>query len=198
MRGNNLILYSLVVHLDRMICIVATEDKKVLYSELLSLAPTDLQPGLIGLVFIAFEPLCIQQIIDFLVVDLEERDVDVDSSCAPSGLSLQKDFIDGSNGQTDLADITHLDFSGSFFSLALLSRVALHCVRLARSCLSVSENCRMEPLNHLGDQAFDLQLVEDIFLTVLGVDDFVKFEILNGIGSSSFILFALALVDPVW
>ena len=56
----------------------------------------------------------------------------------------------------------------------------------------------MEALNHFRDQAFNLQLVEDVFLTVLGVDDLVEFEILNGIGSSSFILFALALVDPVW
>ena len=182
-----------------MIRIVASKDKKVLYGELLSLAPTDLQPGLLGLVVLAFEALCIEQIIDLLVVNLEERDVDVDSSCAPSGFGLLKDFIDGSDGQTDVANVsTHLDFASSFISLALLSLVALHCVRLARTCLSVGEDRRMEALDHFGDQAFDLQLVEDVFLTVLGVDDFVEFEILNGIGSSSFILFALALVDPIW
>ena len=55
----------------------------------------------------------------------------------------------------------------------------------------------MKALNHFGDQAFNLQLVEDVFLTVLGVDDFVEFEILNCIRRSSFILFALALVNPV-
>ena len=72
MRSNNLILDSLVVHLDRMVRIIATEDKKVLYGELLSLAPSDLETGLLGLVILAFEPLRIEQIIDFLVVDLEE------------------------------------------------------------------------------------------------------------------------------
>ena len=199
MRSNNLILHSLVIHLDCMVCIVATEDKKVLYGELLSLAPTDLKSGLLSFVILSFKALRIEQIIDLLIVNLEERDVDIDSPCAPSGFGLLKDFIDSSDGQTDIANVSaHLDFAGSFLSLALLSRVALHCVGLARTRLSVGEHRRMEALNHFGDQAFDLQLVEDILLTVLGVDDFVEFEILNGIGSSSFVLFALALVDPVW
>ena len=150
-----------------MISIVTTKDKEVLYSELLSLTPTDFQPCLLSLVIFTFKTLCIEQIINLLVVDLKERDIDIDSSCASSRLSLFKDFIYRSNSKTYFSNIAHLNLASSFFSLALLILVTLHRVSLARSCLSVCEYSRMKALNNLGDQAFYLQLIEDVLLTVL-------------------------------
>ena len=43
---NDLVLYTLVIHLDRVIGIVTTEHEQVFYRELFLLAPSNLQPSL--------------------------------------------------------------------------------------------------------------------------------------------------------
>ena len=55
----------------------------------------------------------------------------------------------------------------------------------------------MVSLDHLRDQAFNLQLIENFLLTVLGVNDFVEFKILNRVRLRSFSLLSQALTYPI-
>ena len=54
-RCNDLVLHSLVVHLDRVIGIITTEHKQVLYRELFLLAPSNLQTRLAQLAILVLQ-----------------------------------------------------------------------------------------------------------------------------------------------
>ena len=190
-RGHDLVLDALIVELDCVVSIIAAEDKKIFDCELLSLRPSDLETSSLLRVITALEGLRIQQVKDFLVIDLQKACVDVDRLGSLCRLSLFEHLSDGANRETVLSDAaTDLDFASALLTFLLLVLVALHCVGLARTGLPVSEYCCMEALDDLADEPAYLQLLEHVCLAILGVDDLVEFEILL-----SFALTSCVLVD---
>ena len=134
----------------------------------------------------SFKCLSIEHIEDFLVVDLEKRAVNVDSFGASGSLSLRKDFSNSSDRQANIIYLGHLHFASPFLAFLLFVLIAFHCVCLAWACLSVGKDCRMESLDHFSNQTADLELLENLLLSVLFINDFVEFVILSGIACSIF------------
>ena len=66
--------------------------------------------------------------------------------------------------------------SSSLINLSFLVFVTLHSVGLSRTSLSVSKDGSMEPIHNLPNESLDLELVENLLLTVLRIDDLVKLE----------------------
>jgi hypothetical protein len=75
MAGDDFILDSFVVKLNSVLSIVTPEYKQVFYSKLFGLAPPDLEPQ-VFLPNLGFQGSFIQQIVNFLIVDLEEANTD--------------------------------------------------------------------------------------------------------------------------
>jgi len=91
-------------------------------------------------------------------------------------LSLPKDFSDTSNGDTVFHALLDHSFPCPFIGLSLFILVALHSVGLTGASLPVGEYRRMKALHDLVDQAGDLQLLEDLRLTILLIDDLIEAE----------------------
>ena len=77
--------------------IITSEHKEILYSELFGLAPPDLEASFIRLSILSFKTCRIKHIVHFLVVDLEEWGVNVDSSGPFGGLCLLENLVDCSD-----------------------------------------------------------------------------------------------------
>lgn len=75
-RGYNFVFDALVVELDGVFRIVASEHEQVLDSELVSFGPANLETLLLG--FVVFECGLIEQVKDLFVVDLQEGAADRD------------------------------------------------------------------------------------------------------------------------
>ena len=130
MRSYDLVLDTLIVHFYSMIGIVAPENEKVFDCELLCFAPAQLQTRLLNLVP-SFKCLSIEHIEDFLVVNLQERAVNVDGFRASRSFSLRKDFSNSSDCQANIIYLGHLHFASSFLAFLLFVFVAFHSVCLA-------------------------------------------------------------------
>lgn len=178
-RRHDLVLHPLIVHLNGVVCVVAAENEEVFDCELFRFGPTNFEPSLQRLIVFVFQSVGVEQVVDFLVVNLQERGVDVDGFGALGSLSLRENLPDRPHSKANFPDVVHLDLAGPLVTFALLVLVTLHRVRLPRPCLPIREHRRVETLDDFRDEAFDLQLVEDILLAELRVDDFVEFEILD-------------------
>lgn len=71
MRSDNFVFDSLVVQLNGMLSIVASEDEQVLNSELVRFRPAYFEALL--LLIVVLQRCLVQKIKDFFVVDLKER-----------------------------------------------------------------------------------------------------------------------------
>lgn len=74
-RGDDLVLHAFVEILDGVVGVIAFEDEQIFDGELLGLAPADPQALLLA---VPLDLRCVQQVEDFLVIDLEEAAADVD------------------------------------------------------------------------------------------------------------------------
>ena len=126
------ILDAFVVHLDCMLSIVTSEHEQVLHCELLSLGPSQLQTGLLHFRF-PLECLCIQKVKHFLIVDLQERAVDIHRLGFLSLLCLAEHLMNRAHCQPIVRPkiTSYLHLASTFLPLALLVLVALHRVCLA-------------------------------------------------------------------
>jgi len=177
-RGHDLVLDTLVVELDGVFSIVASEHKQVLYSELIVLAPPQTQTLLLHLAFtVAFDRLRVKQIENLLIVNLQEGNVDVDSLGLLSSLGLAEDFVDGPDCETSVPNAAvELDFASPLISLLLLVLVALHGEGLARACLPIREYCGMVSFDDFADESADLEVVVHLLLSVPLVHNLVELE----------------------
>ena len=74
--------------------------------------------------------------------------------------------------------MSELNLASPFLSLFLLFVfVAFHRVCFARAGLAIRKHCGVVTLDHFGDQATDLEQLEDLLLAARGLNDLVKFEI---------------------
>ena len=123
------------------------------------------------------EYITIQQVVDLLVVQLQERYINSDTpilshlrqafhelSCA----SLYQSYLIGHHS------LFNLRFKLAFSVLDIL--VTLHCVCLACTCLSIGEQSGMVPVHNLRDHAFDAYLLVERSLVGLSITDFVELE----------------------
>ena len=101
MRRHDLVFDTFIVHFYSMVCVVAPENKQILDSKLLRLAPAQFKACLLNFA-LSFQCLSIEHVEDFLVVDLKERAVNIDSLSASGSLSLRKDFSDSSDCQANI------------------------------------------------------------------------------------------------
>ena len=67
-------------------------------------------------------------------------------------------------------------FASPLILFSLLILVTLHRECLPRPSLPICEYRCVEAVHDLGDETFDLQLLEDLLLGVLGVNDLIEFE----------------------
>ena len=143
------------------------------------LTPTNLKTSLVQFAILILQSLGIQQVKDFLVVNLQERCIDVDCLRLFGGLSLCKHLFDSADCQSVLSKlVVDLDFAGSFLTFTLFILVTFHCEGLSGACLSIGKDCSVETLDNFADQASYLQLLEDFLLAVLRVYDLVKLVVL--------------------
>ena len=64
----------------------------------------------------------------------------------------------------------------SLIHLCFFVFVTLHSVCLPGASLSVGEDGGMETVHNLSNESLNLELVEHLLLTILRIDDLVKFE----------------------
>ena len=91
-------------------------------------------------------------------------------------LCLSEYFSNSSQRYSVLHAFLYYCFSSSLVQLSFLIFVTLHSVGLSRTSLSVSKDGSMEPIHNLPNESLDLELVENLLLTVLRIDDLVKLE----------------------
>ena len=145
--GDDLILDALVVQLHGVVRIVAPEHEEVLDLELIQLRPPHLEAGLLGLRLVGFVQGClVKEVENLFVVYLKEGNADIDCAIL-AGRCLLEQIPDSSDAEPRVS-IVDLNFTGSLFALFSSILISLHRVSLARTGLSISEHCCVEPIDH--------------------------------------------------
>jgi hypothetical protein len=141
--SHDLILDSFVVKLNSVLSIVTPEYKQVFYSKLFGLAPPNLESQ-VFLPNLSFQSSFIQQIIYFLIIDLDKTNTYRDVLIL-NLFCLSEDVFDSSNTQTCINVVTNWLARTICFLFGVL--VTLHCISFARTCLVVSKYRRVEARN---------------------------------------------------
>mmetsp|Transcript_37640 Transcript_37640/g.45805 ORF Transcript_37640/g.45805 Transcript_37640/m.45805 type:complete len:265 (+) Transcript_37640:1870-2664(+) len=162
MATNRFVLQAVMEKMKNLVDTLTLYVEQVFYRVYIILVPFELQTVLATqhvedhlALLLWLEHIPVEQIIDFLVVKLQEGDVDSKAPIAHSLRQTLHELASAALDQTHLVrlhGLLNLWFKLPFGTLNVL--VALHSESLARACLSVSENRAMIAVNNLLDHAF--------------------------------------------
>ena len=126
------------------------------------------------------EHLPVQQVVDFLVVQLEEGDINGDAAIARILCQALHQLACAPLDKTDLIHchrLLYLRFVLAFLVLNVL--VALHCERFTSSCLPVSEQGCVVAIDNLTNHSFDANLLVEGTLVHQSIANFVELKVLR-------------------
>ena len=176
MGADDLVLEAEVEEVEDLFEGGALVGEQVLYRVYVVLVPLELEARWVRL---ARPPLLpeerpVQQIVDFLVVDLHEGDVHADLPLVGllGRLNLLEELPRAALHQARGA-VVRDDWELDALLVGLVL-VALHGEGLARACLAVGEDGRVEALHHLADHERHVALFEDLLLRRAALEHAVK------------------------